>query len=261
MRALGRYGVIQGSASDSSVFGTYARTGVWAEATNALVSKFFARSGGGTYLDIGANIGLTTIPIAQNAMVSCIAFEPEPANFENLRTNVAANCCHGNVGLHQEALFDRVALLEFELASGNLGDHRIRLKCMPGQFGEESRKVIKVSANRLDVVAPAIRLPLVAKIDTQGAEPFVVAGGHETLSKADLLILEWWPYGMARLHGDPAAVTDFLRSSLVTVSVAKGETGAHSTPIPVAKACDQLLADFDTDRVNARSYKELIASR
>lgn len=72
---------------------------------------FFTRAGSGTYLDIGANIGLTTIPVAQNPRVACKAFEPAPHNFRYLSHNVAANCPHGNVDLFNLALFDRRATM------------------------------------------------------------------------------------------------------------------------------------------------------
>jgi FkbM family methyltransferase len=64
---------------------------------NSLFSNFFQANDGGTYLDIGANIGLTTIPIAQLPDVQCIAFEPAPENFRNVQANVRANCDPGKV--------------------------------------------------------------------------------------------------------------------------------------------------------------------
>ena len=69
---------------------TYASTGRWAEHTNELIGRFFDKAGRGTFLDIGANIGLTTIPVARRANVACHAFEPEPENFRNLRTRTFA---------------------------------------------------------------------------------------------------------------------------------------------------------------------------
>ena len=49
-----------------------------------------------------------------------------------------------------------------------------------------------------------------AKIDTQGAEPFVIAGGREVLSCVGLLAIEFSPYHMRNLGSDPDVVLDFL---------------------------------------------------
>ena len=59
---------------------TYAKTGRWNHEMNERLTSFFAKDGG-TYIDVGANIGLTTIPTAQNPNVNVIAFEPDPCQF------------------------------------------------------------------------------------------------------------------------------------------------------------------------------------
>src|SRR5262245_11839468 len=56
LRAQGDYGPIVSASRDASVFLQYARTGRWAESTNAAFGDFFDAHGGGVYLDIGANI-------------------------------------------------------------------------------------------------------------------------------------------------------------------------------------------------------------
>src|SRR5712691_12587162 len=62
----GEYGIIRQSIFDRAILPNYMKSGRWAEQSNEALSKFFAASGGGTYIDVGANIGLTTIPIARN---------------------------------------------------------------------------------------------------------------------------------------------------------------------------------------------------
>jgi len=51
-----------------------------------------------------------------------------------------------------------------------------------GQFEEHKRATIDVQGVRLDEIAGNLNEPLAVKIDTQGAEPFAVSGGKETLS-------------------------------------------------------------------------------
>jgi FkbM family methyltransferase len=249
MRAIGEYGPIVSDSRDAGVFLTYAQKGRWAESTNATFGEFFDARGGGVYLDIGANIGLTTIPIAQQRpSVACFAFEPEPATFRNLSTNVAANCAHGNVKLFQTAVFDRCAEVKFELAPNNLGDHRIRLRdSSVNRLGEDERRTITVPAAPLDQLVDEIHGPLAVKIDTQGAEPFVVAGGTRTLANADLLVMEWAPYYMARMGGDPRIVLDLLRKSFSRARINQAESDQIENLRPIAEICDQLEQTIAAD--------------
>jgi hypothetical protein len=65
--------------------------------------------------------------------------------------------------------------------------------------------------------------PIAAKIDVQGAEPFVIAGGRNTLSRASLLSLEFWPYSMRRMCGDIGAVIAFLAEHFQEGSISPGD--------------------------------------
>ena len=177
----GDYGIIQNTVSDRVITRYYAENGHWATQTNEMLLAFFAGKGG-TYVDVGANVGLTTIPIAQNPRVSCLALEPEPGNFSFLSANIAANCPHGNVVAKRVAAFDRLDTLCFEIATYNLGDHRIRLRDVPGQENEQERTTIEVEALPLDDLLQVKDRPLAVKIDTQGAEPYVVKGARKTLA-------------------------------------------------------------------------------
>jgi FkbM family methyltransferase len=259
--ANGQYGTIRSSSSDIEIFGTYARTGTWAPHTNSLLCDFFRRAGSGTYLDVGANIGLTTIPIAKQASVKCIAFEPEPINFENLQINISASCLSGNVEIRQVAVYDRSSMMDFEIAPDNLGDHRLRSTSSPGRYDEERRQVIRVPTATLDDLAPDVRPPLAIKIDTQGAEPFVFNGGKRTLSKADLIIVEWWPYGMRRLNGNPSLVTEFLQKQFASVIIAEREDGEIGQPLRADEACSRLRAMAAEKRENAYFFVDVIAQR
>ena len=195
---------------------------------------------GGTYLDIGANIGLTVIPIAQNPQVACHAFEPEPTNFRYLSENVFLNCRAGNVRLLNLALFDRDATLPFEISERHSGDHRISVIDVEGELGEQDRKKISVSAKRLDDVITDITKPLAAKIDVQGAEPFVLAGGRNTLSQASLLSLEFWPYSMHRMGGDISAVIAFLADHFHEGSISPGDKDERTEWQPIVSVASYL---------------------
>ena len=256
----GEYGVIQNSVSDRVISRYYAERGRWAVQTNETLRRFFAATGG-AYIDVGANVGLTTIPVASDPRVSCLALEPEPGNFSYLTANIAANCPHGNVVAKRVAAFERVDTLRFEIARSNFGDHRIRLRDSAGSMNEEMRAIINVEALPLDQLVDTKRMPIAVKIDTQGAEPFVVKGARHTLAAAGLLILEFWPYGMVRMGGDPDEVIRCLERDFATLSLVDGENGMPSLPAPCRDVVDALRRMAKEQAGNHDFYVDCIARK
>jgi hypothetical protein len=53
--------------------------------TNDLVEGFFREHSGGTFIDIGANIGLTTVPVARNPSVQCFRVRTGTGQFRKSR--------------------------------------------------------------------------------------------------------------------------------------------------------------------------------
>jgi FkbM family methyltransferase len=258
---IGKYGVFSGAPNDSAVLSSYARNGEWAAKTNGAIKDFFAGRQG-TYVDIGANIGMTVVPIAAHTDVNCFAFEPDPTNFRNLETNISANCNKGNVRAFNLALFDRESVLPFEISPNNLGDHRIRLgNAGPGRVEENKRRVIEVQCARLDDLNLPIDGPLFVKIDTQGAEPFVILGGMATLAKADVVLLEWAPYCISRMGGDPATVVDFLCTNFTTAKIMDAESGHEGTEFqPIKECCGVLTQCFAKWRNDPSMYLDILAA-
>lgn len=260
LKVTGEYGVIQSSGRDLDILGRYSQTGIWAQRINDLLRSFFDGRAG-RYIDIGANIGLTTIPVAQNPRVRCLAIEPEPTNFTNLAVNVPTNCPHGNVEQRQVAVFTRREKLRFEMSPYNLGDHRLRLRDEIGQWGEEKWSTIEVEAAPLDEIVASGQGPLAVKIDVQGAEPFVFEGGSRTLADADLIIAEWSPYWMARMGSEPRRVTDFLSTHFERISIAEAEDGGIPAPESAVTGAARLLEMAHQYRSDPRWYVDLIAAR
>jgi len=186
-----------GLLSDQSVIKLYLRYGSFSSVIVKLFEDFFASRGGGTFYDLGANIGLVTVPVAQNSRVRCVSFEPDLDNFALLRANVLRNCGHQNVEVVNAAVAQDHGKLRFTRSEYNSGDHRL---------SEDG--LLVVDAVRLDDYAPEA-MPLAVKIDCQGAEPSIIAGGMKTLAKADLIACEFWPWGMRRMGLSPEPILDF----------------------------------------------------
>jgi len=252
--ASGSYGLIQSALNDGLILPAYARTGVYEPRMASLFRDFFASQGGGTYLDIGANIGLTTIPVAQDPTVRCLAFEPDPVNSRHLRANVERNCPNHNVTVHQVALFSSKSTLDFAVHEWNLGDHRLS----PAQHG--SGQTIQVEAAPLDQFDDEVTGAVAAKIDTQGAEPFVIAGGRSVLSRAKLVVLEFAPGYMHELKGDPGVVLEFLAGF---EQIAVGSVSGDALPIfrSATEALVQLRTLLSEWRSGDSRYYDVFASR
>jgi FkbM family methyltransferase len=201
----GEYGDISGFIDDSEIFKRYVREGVWSRNINAVFVDYFSGRTCGTFLDIGANIGLTTIPVARNRHIRCHAFEPDPDNFELLQENIRRNG-GSNVQLHNVALFSDATSLMLALSPDNRGNHKVlhgTSKQSLLHSRERDRKTITVRGDRLDGILDTgrIEMPLAIKIDAEGSEYHIYQGGRSIIRLADLVVMEYWPNGIKNMEG------------------------------------------------------------
>ena len=154
----------------------------------AFVNRFL-RSGD-TFIDVGANIGLFAL-IAANRVGKrgrVFAFEPTPATFLRLEENVRTNLFE-NVECLRVALSDRAGELEItESLDGFDAWNSLTRPTMGNEFG----KAI-VTATTWDAFVRERDLGdsvTMMKIDVEGWESRVLAGGRETLSRPDAPVLQ-----------------------------------------------------------------------
>ncbi len=235
----GENGTAIGDLHDRAIFQKYVRGGVWAERTVKLFTDYFAITGGGTFIDVGANLGLTTLPIAAAGNVKCHAIEPERRNFSFLETNLLLNRVSDKVIAINAAVADVEGEINFELSPNNYGDHRIRLRDGVSLLGENQWEVQKVRTLALDSLGLQMARNLAIKIDVQGAEPLVFAGGKQTLAAADLVIFEFSPYWMARMGLDPQPMIDAL-AGWREIYIARSEHGEVSHALSPEAAAREL---------------------
>ena len=146
----------------------------------------FADFQGKLFLDIGANIGTTSVPVVmERGFSSGVAIEPEPTNFALLRSNVAANGMEERIRCINLALSDRAGHAEMELCPVNMGDHRLRSHdgtAGDGIYQEMSRATVRVPTATFDSLAKNKSIPLdklgLVWIDTQGHEGHVLQGAR-----------------------------------------------------------------------------------
>lgn len=209
-------GLFEGSINDNTVHRYYFKYGTWAPGLQYILNKLITNSPG-TYIDVGANIGLTLIQLAKsNKLIDIYAFEPEYNNYNFLLKNIINNKLESKVKTYNIALYSEDCTLDLELSEDNMGDHRVRPQSASDLHGnnqnEKSGPIVQINARKLDSVLNVEDLvkPIVIKIDTQGAEVRVLAGATNLLKEVDYLIVEYWPYGLKRMGDTTEAFSNII---------------------------------------------------
>ena len=158
---------------------------------------------GRTFVDVGANIGTSTIPaLKMLGARHAIAIEPAEANCRLLRANVAANGLEGRVTVIQVALSEQAGERQLEIGPDNSGDCRIRLTSEPGSIGESDWTTETVSTATFDDICDKHNIGMneigIVWIDTQGHEAHVLGGAASLLDSSVPVLAEYWPYGLRR---------------------------------------------------------------
>lgn len=215
--APGRWGPIEGAATDEVVHQFYFEKGDWAPRYQELLFEIF-REGQGLYFDIGANIGLTMVPLASRTNVRCIGFEAIPETFLLLQKNLLSAGALSRVTVFNGALTDETSQIRMEISDSNMGDCRVRVDSAfalaQNRYGEARRSTITVSGQRFDSLVVASEFdhagPILMKLDVQGAEVKVLRGVGSLLRRLDFLYVEYWPYGIRRAGDSPDELIRFL---------------------------------------------------
>lgn len=201
--------VLNYSSHDALIGGEVAIYGTYEEYEMQLLLQTLKP--GNVAIDIGANIGVYTLPMAKKVSDSgtIYAFEPDPTNFSILARNIADNN-FPNVLPVSLGLADHRGEARLYLSLDNMGDHRV----YDAQY-RRKRKSIPIALNTLDTVLRQYdekRKIATIKIDTQGYEPFVIRGSVQTIVQFHpVIFLEYWPFGYARAHADEKWMMDFLQ--------------------------------------------------
>lgn len=152
---------------------------------------------GSTVLDVGANIGIMACSLAvQRPDLHIVAIEPVPDNAACLRENVKANGLT-NIEIVHAAVSDRPGMLKFSVE---------------GPWSSVRESGVEVPAITLDNFAD--RDVSMVKIDVEGWEPHVIAGGAGLLSrKRPLVLMEWNAICLLFAHHDPVSFAEALWGS------------------------------------------------
>ena len=142
---------------------------------------------GGAAIDVGANVGAVTVPLALAAKrvgARLISFEPFPRNVDWMRQNLQANQVEDaviivNCGL-SSASGDAILLLREDFETGaSIGNASV---AEPGN--NERFQRVTIQLNTLDDLWPSFGSPRldVVKVDIEGHEDRFLEGAKQTLS-------------------------------------------------------------------------------
>jgi len=153
----------------------------------AAIKKFCQK--GMIVYDVGANIGYISLIFAAQSGVNgkVFAFEPLPANYERLQTNVSLNAFENRITLIQAAVVDESGETSFMVhQSGAMGKAQ-------GSLGRDEHYMtqIEVQATTLDdfIFKQGHACPDLIKMDIEGGEVLAIKGMHKTLMEVKPILL------------------------------------------------------------------------
>jgi FkbM family methyltransferase len=148
---------------------------------------------GDVFIDIGANIGSYTVLASGVCEAESISFEPIPSTFSMLQQNINLNGISGRVELHNCGLGDNEEKMLFTKNLDSI-NHVVTSNELLGRCD-----LIEVPVYTLDKMLT--RSPTLMKIDVEGFEAKVLAGGKESLSSNSLVAVIIELNGSSRNYG------------------------------------------------------------
>lgn len=134
-----------------------------------------SKSAGGVMVDVGANAGyFSLLWAASNPESTCIAFEPVPRNAELFKKNICENGLQRRIELKQVALGRESGESEFDPISDNMTG-------WGGLVLDKNSRSFKVKVERLDDIIPDHMIINLLKVDTEGADTWVLQGSQKLL--------------------------------------------------------------------------------
>ncbi|RBP45326.1 FkbM family methyltransferase [Roseimicrobium gellanilyticum] len=207
-------------------------------------------------VDIGANVGIYTALALQltSPAGTVVSIEPNPHSRAFLEQTIACNVDGTDTSRKRShicscAASDREGSASLHLNLGNKGDNRLYASSL-------SSTEIPITVRPLDSILSDLGIHEVnlVKIDVQGCEPMVIAGGLETIRRSPdvLIVSEFWPEGIKSAGRDALEYLHQL-SSLGLALFTLASRGL--SPLPV-EGFSKLIANLPS-----RQYTNIVAAK
>jgi len=160
-----------------------------------LANKYFGEKKG-VFLDVGANVGTTSLVATKNHRVSeVIAIEPASENFALLQCNIYLNKLHNKIRGINAAVSDTNSIVNLLVSPVLPSDNRVR----SGNICSENTKVERIMSITIDSLVKNSSNEIVFMwLDVQGCEYYALNGAKTLISSSKNLALqiEFWPLGL-----------------------------------------------------------------
>jgi len=208
-------------------------TGEYEPITTELIQTLLEE--GMTFVDVGAHVGLFTLPAATcvGKKGAVIAFEPHPDNYAMLLQNIEANGLNDVIDANQAAVSDVIDAVHLHMSTFNTGDHQL--------FHQGCRNTIEVQCTTLDAYFSAGEKVDVIKMDVQGAEAAAFRGMRRVLqdNQAVKVIWELSPSQLKEAGSSASEVLQWLEELGFAFTIVDDATGEinSATAEDILSAC------------------------
>jgi FkbM family methyltransferase len=199
----------------------------------------------GTFIDVGANIGTTSIDaVLSHPFTRAVACEPEPRNLSLLELNVLANSLEETVIVCPAAIGEADGELELFVSEGKYGLPEVVSDRPPGWAGEsETISVPQLTLDRVcsDYGVTPGDVDLIW-MDVQGYEAYVLAGASSLTRLGTPAALELDPVALNRHHSLERLldITGEYYTHYVSLRRVRGRLSHKFDLIPIADLLDEI---------------------
>jgi len=161
------------------------------------LSKEYFGETKGVFLDIGANIGTTSLAATKNPRVSeVIAVEPSSDSYARLQCNIFLNKLHKKIHAVNAAASDSAGSANVVISAVAPGDNRVRTDVQCPQ-NANTEKITTVTIDDLISGRDTSDFAFMW-VDVQGYEYFVLNGAKNLIAKNKKMAvqIEFWPLGL-----------------------------------------------------------------
>jgi FkbM family methyltransferase len=155
--------------------------------THGFLNYLFDRIGSRSayFIDVGANIGIFMVDLAQRKTVQVIGFEPSSGCVKAIKKTMALNN-HMNFHVFNNLVGDTSELVPFDEGNDPQGASIYKSK-------NSNHKIMQVKIDDIDILSGIeIINPVVLMVDVEGYEPNVLRGGIGFIEKfLPLIIFEY----------------------------------------------------------------------
>ena len=174
---------------NSLIFNLACEQGIYEAENLRLISSLVKEDT--VYFDIGANIGLMSIPILHNKQnVNVVSIEPSPNTLPYLQQTASHSVYKDRWVVIGKAVGEKRGSIDFFIASSDLGAYDGRNDT---KRAGETKKVV-VDMTTVDYEWELLNCPNVSllKIDVEGAESGVINGAYNCIkTNKPFILIEW----------------------------------------------------------------------